>query len=285
MPNVTFLDTRPVPIKPADAGGSWAEFRVESERRQAALLRAVVTQELLLTVGLAGGAGVQAHLWSRDAATGALTLRLARAEDRARLLELLARRGAGEQAPHTLWAATYLDDTKVQFDLPSAALGDHAGHPVLFAARQQHLMQLPRRAAMRMPHRVGHAPMARFVHPLAPDQEVSLRMLDIGRGGCALWRPRGMIPLAPGLEIRRVEVELDDEAIFFTDLSILSANRGQSQMQTLPMGEAEGLRLGCAWLDMPPQARQTLEAWLRRGRLKRSRAALDDVWLERISLD
>lgn len=284
LPAVTFLATRPVPIHDVNVGGAWAPFRVDSERRQLQLFRTLVGQELMLTVGLAGGPGLQAHLWARDSSTGALTLRLARREDRARMVALLGRRASGERAPHTVWAATYLGEHKLQFELPGAALGDAAGHPVLFATRPRLLLEMPRRTTERMPNRVGPAPVVRFHHPLAPDQAVTLSVLDVSRGGCALWRPRGLIPLSPGMDLRRVEVELDDETLFFTDLNIVSATAGPDHLQTLPMGEAEGLRLGCAWLDLPEAAAHTLEGWLRRGRLTRGRAALDDVWLERISL-
>lgn len=282
---MTFLHTRPIAIHDLDVGGAWSDFRVDSERRQAALFRALVAQEQLLTVGMVGGAGVLAYLWSCEERTGSLTLRLARVEDRLDLAHILARRGAAAEAAHTLWAAAYIDDAKLQFDLPSPTASETAGHPVLFSNRPKRVLHLPRRAAERVPNRLGKAPLARFAHPLAPDQQTTLRVLDVGLGGCSLWRPNGMIPLAPGVFIPKVEVELDPETIFFTDLRIVSASRGQSHMQTLPMGEADGLRLGCAWQGLPPQAAESLRGWLRRGRVTRSRASVDDPWLERIALE
>lgn len=278
---MSFLDTLPAPIHRLEPGGPWAQFRVADPRACELELRAMVREDLPLSVGVAGGPVVPASLWSADAAAGQLHLSLTRPEDDAPTMQHLLGR---TRENHELWAAGYRGDLKLQFDLPEAML-QRQGHDsrrwVVRCAWPRLLLRLPRRGAVRVRRGGGDAPAAIFHHPLARDHRVRLRVLDISESGCALWNPRDGIPLPPGVEIRKVEVELDDEAIFFTDLRIQNAVAGPAGAAASPPEEAAagprpvaGVKLGCSWVDLPPMAAETLHRWIRQGRRRRDLISL-----------
>ena len=86
--------------------------------------------------------------------------------------------------------------------------------------------------------------------------------------GCALWKPAGAPPLAPGAQLRAVEVVLepgDPAGRFVADLQV---------EQLAPGGVPGRVRVGCAWRGLPSAAADTLQAWIVRGRRRRDLIAL-----------
>jgi flagellar brake protein len=274
-----FLDTNPAAIQALQPGDAWACFHVEDPRQVAQSLQLLVREETPLALGFAGEAVTPAVLWAADAGAGLLRLRLTGLPaENEKLLRLLPAEPPPGATPPALFAAAYREGAKLQFDLPAPLGKRHAGDVMLHAQWPRQLVQWPRRSKIRVKRRIGQSPSATFAHPLATDYVLSLRVLDISAEGCALWLPRGEPPLAPGQVLRQVEVELDDDSILFADLLIQHISLGGDAMPTLPMGQAEGLRVGCRWCHLSAQAAQLLESWIRRGRRRRDlvHLALDD---------
>ncbi len=253
---MSFLDTQPAPIDSLDMAGPWAKFRVHDPRRQIATLREICRNDKPLTLGAPGGPSIAVSLWSVDDHAAKLHFKVG--EGVANPLEITRQ--------PDLWAAAYLDDAKVQFALPSVMLSNEGGTSVLVADAPKLMYHLPRRRAVRVKRDHDKAPTVRFRHPLSPEITTELRVLDISISGCALWRPDGVMPLLPGMELRRVEVELDDHTIVFSDLGV--------QHATTVTGPNPGARVGCAWRGMPAPAQERLRSWIQGGRRRRELISL-----------
>lgn len=260
---MSFLDTELAAINRLDPAGPWGHFRVTDPRQRLATLRELWRGESPLSLGQPGGLQVAATLWAVDDVLGRLYFGVNDAGPKADAVMALPQ----------LWAAAYLDDAKVQFSLQrltaDGATAQHgAGAPprTLFADAPELMLLLPRRRDVRVRRPVHQAPWLHFAHPLQPETRMTLRALDISTSGCGLWRPAGALPVAAGLELRAVEVELDDESIFFTDLRV--------QHATPTGGARAGTRVGCRWLGLSPQAQDTLQNWICRGRRRRERVSL-----------
>jgi flagellar brake protein len=264
---MSFLDTVPTPIQRLQAGGAWAAFRVSDPRQRELILRDSCRRDQMFSIGTPGGPTVQAVLWSIDDTTRALLLALpGGADDVALLRSLLSRRVPAVE----LWAAGYLQEAKLQFELPEPQLLSTGAQVLLQANLPRVLLRLPRRGTVRMRHKPvpgEPGPVAIFRHPLAQERRVRLSVLNISSSGCALWRPAEELPLPPGAQIRKVEMELDDEAIFFADLRVQHASAADDG--------SRGSKVGCAWQDLPAPAADTLQRWIRGGGRQRGLMSLD----------
>ncbi len=248
---MSFLDTEPAAIHCLDATSTWEQFRVEDPRRLLAVLREVCCGAVPLTLGIAGGRTAVAVLWSVDEAHARLVLSVA--PDVAGFRDLSA-----TSAP---WAAGYLENVKVQFELHSFTVETQGPTCMVHADIPRQLFSLPRRQTVRVRHAELLAPVVLFRHPPASDVLVSMRVLDISMTGCAVWNPISDPPLWPGTEIRQVEVQLDDMSIFVTDLHV--------EHVTFSAVSLAGSRVGCAWKGMPQSGCETLQHWISRGRRRR----------------
>ena len=258
---MSFLDTEPALIHRLDSRGAWNRFRVADPRQQASTLRELWRGGVPISIGAAGGPTVVAVLWAVDETHGDLHFSLP--PDAPDLAEFGAQ---------PLWAAGYLGDVKLQFDVRHARLERQAGGCMLRAAAPQRFYSLPRRGDLRVKRALAQSPLVQFRHPLAGDVSVTLRALDISMSGCALLTPadtpqlQQMPPLPPGAAIKQVEVQLDDVAIFFTDLSV--------QHVTFSAASRGGTRIGCAWQQMPASSAATLAQWIGQGRRRRGMVSL-----------
>jgi hypothetical protein len=269
-PLMVFLETQPASIQPVQPGDEWASFCVTDPRQIESSLAALVREEAPLVLGFAGSVVTSAALWSSDGSVGRLRLRLTGTPcEIDKLAQLLRVRPARSGPDLELFAAAYRGDAKLQFDMPEPQLQRHDAEYMLHTAWPRQMLCLPRRSSVRVRRKLGASPVAVFPHPLAPDYRARLRVLNISRQGCALWLPRGEIPLAPGQALQKVEVQLDEESVFFSDVRVLHISLGGDAMPTLPFGEAEGLRVGCRWEQLPEHAASLLEVWIRGGRRRR----------------
>ena len=259
---MSFLDTEPARIQRVDAGTSWARFRVPDPRERMATLRELWRGAEPLSIGAAGGRIVVGVLWALDESHGDLHFSLP--PEAPELIEL------GTAQP--LWAAGYLGDVKLQFELRHATLERQTGGCMLRAAAPQRFYRLPRRGDLRVKRAPALSPLVQFRHPLAGDVSVTLRALDISMSGCALLKPtdptqqQALPPLPPGAALRQVKVQLDENAIFIADLSV--------QHVSLSAAARGGMRIGCAWQQMPESSVATLAQWIGRGRRRRGMVSL-----------
>jgi flagellar brake protein len=265
---MSFLDTVTAAIDQVDFAGPWEAFRSDDPRRCVAAMQQARIADTPVTLGGADGASVVASLWSVDEGAGRLHFNV-----NDKMLEAAAVAKLPE-----VWAAMYQGSVKVQFLLRNLALnavvagraavrGAAGSVGSLAADLPRTIYSLPRRKALRVRRAKEDVSVLRLRHPLEPGRRLALRILDISLTGCALRKPAGMLALLPGTEVRRVEVDLDDQTVFFTDLTVMRVTLSSPD----PAGDA---RLGCRWHNLSEPAQQALALWIESGRSRRERMAL-----------
>lgn len=237
-----FQDTQPAPLH-ALSGDAQDEFRVGHATEIVSLLRQLAEHSIVVHLSAPGG-HYSTLMWAVDSQLRRISL----AAD-AHSPQLHALIDAGEAT-----AVAYLDSIKLQFDLHHLVLVHGHSASVLQAALPDHLYRFQRRGSFRVRTPARSAPMARFHHPDHPDMRLSLRVLDVSTGGCALALPADVPPLAAGVRIARARVELDDDTRFDTALSLQHVSGG--------FNAAGGMRLGCAFVNLDGAATRTLQRYI-----------------------
>ena len=166
-----------------------------------------------------------------------------------------------------LTAVAYLDAVKLQFDMHDLVLVRSPRATALQARLPACIYRFQRRSAFRVRTLDRGAPMARLRHPGLPDLQLSLRILDISIGGCALMLPAGVPPLPPGLEMGGVLLDLDTDTLLQVTLRI--------QHATSVQGLHTGLRLGCALIRPDSSCLRTLQRYIDQTQKRRRLLSLD----------
>jgi len=250
-----FEHTQPAPLD--DAGDAFGEFRVEAPREVQTLLRRLRDAGADLFLSAPNGAHLRTTLWTIDAARGWLSL--AADEDDPQLRRLV---DAGEAV-----AVGYLEHVKLQFDVESLLLVRAAQACALQARLPQTLYRFQRRQSyrVRLPERSGAAAVLR--HPGLPEMLLTLRVLDISIGGCALLVPPDVPPLPPGTRVKGVRLALD--ALTRLDATLVL------QHVTLLDGDAAGARVGCALHDLDGQAQRVLQRHIDQAQKRKRLLSID----------
>ncbi len=247
--------TRPAALDDADNGG-WAPFRIDSAAEIGALMRQLRDSATPLVLGAPGGAVLVTQLWSLDLQQQRLHFN---ADERDPALEALI---AADEAV----AVGYLDAVKLQFDLQHLMLVRGARSCALQSQLPQQMYRFQRRGAYRVRTPDRQAPTARLRHPALPDMKLALRVIDISIGGCALFLPHDVPQLEPGVRLHGVQIELDVETRFSSALQIQHIGSIHGQ---------DGLRAGCEWLTLQPEAERTLQRYIDQTQKRRRLLALD----------
>ena len=255
---MSFLDTEPAAIHRLDGSLSGPRFRITDPRQRVATLRELQRGDVPLTLGQPGRAGCAALLWALDETAGLLHLSLVGTLDGALRLKLAT-------APE-LWAAGYLHEAKVQFEIADVQFSAPGDKPMLHVAMPQRMVHLPRRRAVRVRRDAASTPTASFQHPLVRELPQHLRVADISMTGCALWQTPEVLPLAPGIELRGLQVMLDTENGFRVDAQVRHVTPG-------PRGSGL-LRVGCDWRGLGARAADQLQTWIAQGRRRRELVSL-----------
>ena len=244
---MTFLNTEPAAIDRRDFGGAWRKFRVGDPRRRLATLQEILRVDAPLTIGAVSGLALTASLWAVDDVQGKMVFSVD--PQVVGLSHLLAQ--------PEIWAAAYLDDAKVQFTL-HRLLADRANNRLtLHSDATTDMYHLPRRRSVRVRRLGSNMPRVHLQHPAVGAGPVVLGVADVSLTGCALRMDEGQDRLGPGLDIRRVQVELDDQVTLSADLRVQHVTRDTQR--------AHGLLVGCAWQNMPVSEQELLQGWIRRG--------------------
>lgn len=236
------LHTRPIDIQPADPASPWQAFRVEHPGRRGLLLRRLLASNAVVTVAHGAQLLFGLPMWSMDLQRGVVSLQA----ERHHPLQPLP---AG-----SLWAVGYLAQCKLQFELLQPRWHQGGGMWLLKGALPDAVFALQRRGSTRLRMPAHSAPVV-YV-PLAADGSEPAAMLAVNlhADGCALWKPQLALPLEPGMQLRAVEVQLDDEHILIANLGVLHVTHRRDQHA--------GTQVGCMWEPMTAGARRTLDDWL-----------------------
>jgi c-di-GMP-binding flagellar brake protein YcgR len=246
-----FQDTQPAPL-----GDGLDEFRVDNPAEVQALLRSLVDTNVAVHLSAPDGSHCSVTLWVVDAARR----RLSFVADAAgpQLGPLL---DAGEAT-----AVAYLDSVKLQFDLDALVLVHGASGSALQAELPAQLFRFQRRSSFRVRTLPRNAPTVQFRHP-ANGMSLTLRVLDVSTGGCALFVPDQVPPLQPGSKLPRVRVELDASTRFEATLHLCHVTAINPQ--------SNGVRVGCELLQMDGEAQRTLQRYIDQTQKRRRLLSLD----------
>ncbi|MEO5733908.1 MAG: flagellar regulator YcgR PilZN domain-containing protein [Rubrivivax sp.] len=255
---MSFVDTDPALIDRQRSGDVWSPLRVTDPRQRQHLLLALASGDVPVTIGSAGGPCVTAALWSVEEEDNGGRLHFNIASGASRAAAVI---GA---ASH--WAAAYLDDVKLQFQLRAPVLEAAAGRHIVHARLPDYMVRLPRRRSMRVRRTEDTGPTARFLHPHAGGAPLQLRVIDISVDGLAVLKPAGAVPLAPGDELRAVQIALEAGLQFSADLRVRYVAPG-------PLGQ-RGSRIGCEWQALNSVDLALLERWIQGGRRRRQLVSL-----------
>jgi c-di-GMP-binding flagellar brake protein YcgR len=164
-------------------------------------------------------------------------------------------------------AVGYLDQIKLQFEIHNRVLVHSDRACVLQAAFPREMYRFQRRTAYRVRTLERSSPRAVFRHPALPDVTMELRVLDVAAGGCALLLPPDLPAVAPGSALNGVRIILDQDTEFRTGLSVHHITAIQP--------DATGVRLGCSFGKLAPEASRALQRYIDNTQKRRRMLALD----------
>lgn len=254
---MSFLDTRPAPLGDDDAIDPLAQFRSSHPREVMAMLRELRDSGTPVALSTPAGTGLGATVWTVD-------------DERQRIafdVEAGDPQLPGLVEANEATAVAYLDAVKLQFELQDLVLVRSPRATALQARLPRHVYRFQRRSSYRVRTLERGAPVARLRHPSLPDMQVSMRLLDVSIGGCALMLPEDVPPLLPGSVINGVVLELDTDTLLNVTLRIQHASS--------ILSKASGLRLGCEFLQPDNTTERLLQRYIDHTQKRRRLLSLD----------
>jgi c-di-GMP-binding flagellar brake protein YcgR len=239
------LDTLPMPLDAvAAAHGGLEEFRMTAQPELVKTLKSLADGNILINLNGSDGAAYTTTLWSIDAERGVLSF--SADADSTQVQALVEAEDAV--------AVAYLDSIKLQFDASGLLLVRGGKSSALNCAFPREIYRFQRRNGYRVRPLLRNTPMVRVRHPMIPDMALSLRVLDMSIGGCALFLPDDVPPLQPGVVLNGVQIELD------MDTRLSASLRLQHVTSLNP--DARGVRLGCEIVDPSPDVLRALQRYI-----------------------
>jgi c-di-GMP-binding flagellar brake protein YcgR len=237
--------------------GRLDEFRIDSPAEVCATLKRLAGANVPVSLHAPSGVSISATLWVADPQSGLVSFSLLPAETR---LDALV---DCDEAT----VVGYLDSIRLQFDVHHLVLVHHGSHRALNAAFPTQLFRFQRRNSFRVQPLVRTAPVARLRHPVIPDMQLALRVLDISIGGCALFLPHDVPALPPGIVMNGVVIELDADTQVHTGLRL--------QHVTSINPESGGVRLGCEMVAPQVDGVRALQKYVDQTQKRRRMLSLD----------
>jgi c-di-GMP-binding flagellar brake protein YcgR len=246
-----FEDTRPAALDDSGGADPWGPFRVERTSERMALLRQLRDSAAPVLLSAPTGGAMTTTLWTIDEHRGRLSFS---ANSEPPQLPAIV-------ASNEVVAIAYLDSVKLQFDLHGLVLvkGDRAS--ALQCLLPNDLYRFQRRSGYRVRTLERHTPSAHLRHPAIPEMVLSLRVLDVSIGGCALFVPADVPPLEPGLLLQGVRIELDADTRFEVALQL-------HHVTSIP-GNDLGVRVGCEWLRLTGANERALTRYIEQTQKRR----------------
>lgn len=252
------METLPMPLDSlARQNGGLDEFRISSPREIVQMLRQLQDGSVRLNFVADDGLSLPTMLWAVDSAGAMLSYNADARDPRTqRLLEL-------EDAV----VVGYLDSIKLQFDAGELVLVRGPAGAVLRGRIPPVLYRFQRRNSFRVRPLAGSSPVARLVHPALPERALTLRVLDVSIGGCALLLPHDVPAVEPGVRAEGVEFVLDADTGFVADLDLLHINSIGA--------DSHGVRLGCRFVRLGAETERVLQRFIDQTQKRRRLMSLD----------
>ena len=111
------------------------------------------------------------------------------------------------------------------------------------------------------------SPLARVRHPVIAEMQLALRVLDVSIGGCALFLPDDVPPMAPGMVMNQVQIDLDADTRLHANLRL--------QHVTVLNPESKGVRLGCEFVNPGADLERTLQRFIDQTQKRRRLMSLE----------
>jgi c-di-GMP-binding flagellar brake protein YcgR len=250
-----FEHTQPAELDAHGGADPWAPFRVGHPQERLRLLKELRDGSVPVILNAPDGSVLSTSVWTVDTVRQRLNFS---AEPQAPALQQLV--NADEAV-----AVAYLQSVKLQFDLHGFVLVRGAASCALQSDLPAEIYRFQRRHAFRVRPSGRHGPHALLRHPALPEMLLSLRVLDLSSGGCALWLPHDVPPLQAGTRLAGIEIVLGEETRFSAGLTLQHVSSlGRSEAGDHGDGTAAGARLGCEWHALAPGAARVLQRWIDR---------------------
>ena len=248
------METLPAPLDALGAAeGGLSQFRVAAPLEVSALLRELCDGNVRLNLNASDGTVYTTTLWTLDTDRGSIGFSADASDTRLQaVLEC-------EEAV----VVGYLNNVKVQFDVSNLVLVRGARAHVLSCTLPREMFRFQRRNSFRVRPPMRNSPVARLRHPDIAGMPLSLRVLDISIGGCALLLPHDVTAPRPGAVLEQVEIDLDDDTRFDVNMRLAHVTAIHS--------DARGVRIGCEFLHAGGDAVRALQRFIdhtqKRGKL------------------
>jgi c-di-GMP-binding flagellar brake protein YcgR len=239
----SFLDTNPAPLDERGGIDPYAAFRLEAPRDVAALMRELNDSGTPVQLSAPNGIALRTHVWAVDADAGRLSMR-ADLED-PQLQPLVE----ADEAT----AVAYLEAVKLQFDIDQLVLVRGPRSCALQARMPRFVYRFQRRQAFRVRPLERTAPCVMLNHP-ATGAALTLRVVDVSIGGCALLLPVDAPPIDAGSLLTGARIELDADTRFAATLELRHV--------TSIHQHTTGLKLGCALKGLDGAAERALQRYI-----------------------
>ena len=241
----------------AAAHGGLDDFRLSAPAEIGAMLKRLLDGNVPLSLNAPDGSALSATLWTIDSARGHISFAPDLHDPH------LARFVEADEAV----VVGYLDSVKLQFDVNDLVMVHGARASALSCAFPREMYRFQRRSGYRVRPVLNATPTARLRHPMIPDMQLALRVLDVSIGGCALLLPDDVPPLSPGVLINGALIELD------ADTRVNAALRVQHVTSLNP--ESGSVRLGCEMTDIGSAGVRALQRYIDLTQKRRRLMVLD----------
>ncbi|MBV8210552.1 MAG: flagellar brake protein [Burkholderiaceae bacterium] len=166
-----------------------------------------------------------------------------------------AHQQSGLLAAAELVAVAFIDNIKLQFRVAAPRRSSDSGYPTFLCAFPERVLRLQRREYYRV--RTPETVSANCLVPYSSDQGQyeSVRVLDVSVGGLAMLAyPKHFVPVASET-IDHCYLDLPGVGTVLIKLRV-------AHVENAPDGK--GLRCGCEFVDLSPQARMMLQRYVHR---------------------
>jgi flagellar brake protein len=227
------------------------DFRIGMPAEIAAMLKRLADANVHVSLSAPNGVTITATLWTVDAQRGLVSFSTLPGEPQ---LDAIVE-------CDEVVVVGYLDSIKLQFDANDLVLVHRGRETALNAAFPRELFRFQRRNGFRVQPMLRTTPVAKLRHPMIPDMQLALRVLDVSIGGCALFLPNDVPLLDAGVLMNGVVMDLDADTRVHTGLRL--------QHVTSLNPESGGVRLGCEMVSPGSDGLRALQLYIDQTQKKR----------------